>query len=205
MKNATLNCWYSSMKMKCCHLCVTSIRCSSLGEQYAKLLQIENARCVCELDEPWRRDILLLHWYNMLCIGLSPTGSFRAYTFWTLSEARSRLYQRRFLRSRAHFSAFFKLYIFSFAPFQISVMFQDLCTIFCKISRNFCWFSQEPADFAFFVKTPRNFFGISQNFSEFLKGWCQHSHIPEKSEKVCWILQNSDAKLRKYVWKKCVL
>ena len=60
----------------------------------------------------------------------SPSGSFRAYTFWTLSEARSRLYQRRFLRSRAHFSAFFKLYIFSFAPFQNFVIFQNLCTMF---------------------------------------------------------------------------
>ena len=69
---------------------------------------------------------------------LSPTGFFRAYTFWTLSEARSRLYQRRFLRSRAHFSAFFKLYIFSFAPFQISLIFQDLCTIFGKIRCNSC-------------------------------------------------------------------
>ena len=70
---------------------------------------------------------------NLRAALLSPSGSFRAYTFWTLSEARSRLYQRRFLRSRAHFSAFFKLFIFSFAPFQISLIFQDLCTIFCKI------------------------------------------------------------------------
>ena len=64
--------------------------------------------------------------------GASPTGFFRAYTFWTLSEARSRLYQRRFLRPRPHFAAFFKLYIFSFAPFQISVIFQAFAPFFSK-------------------------------------------------------------------------
>ena len=72
-----------------------------------------------------------------LAVELSPSESFRAYTFWTLSEARSRLYQRRFLRSRAHFSVFFKLYIFSFAPFQISVIFQDVCTMFAKFGTIF--------------------------------------------------------------------
>ena len=44
------------------------------------------------------------------------------------SEARMRLYQRRFLRPRRHFSVFFELHIFSFAPFQISVIFQNLLT-----------------------------------------------------------------------------
>ena len=44
------------------------------------------------------------------------------------SDARLRLYQRRFLRPRSHFSAFFELHIFSFAPFQISVIFQNLRT-----------------------------------------------------------------------------
>ena len=33
-------------------------------------------------------------------------------SFWTLSEARSRLYQRRSLRPRRHFSAFIDLHIF---------------------------------------------------------------------------------------------
>ena len=69
---------------------------------------------------------------------VEPTGSFRVPIFQTLSEARSQLYQRRFLRPRPHFSAFFKLYIFSFAPFQISLIFQDLCTIFGKIRCNSC-------------------------------------------------------------------
>ena len=54
--------------------------------------------------------------------------------FQTLSEARSQLYQRRFLRPRRHFSAFFELYNFSFAPFQIFVIFENHCTVFC--SRN---------------------------------------------------------------------
>ena len=40
--------------------------------------------------------------------------------------ARSWLYQRRFLRPRSHFSAFFELYVFSFAPFQIYRIFQTL-------------------------------------------------------------------------------
>ena len=47
--------------------------------------------------------------------------------------ARSRLYQRRFLRPRSHFSAFFELYMFSFAPLQISVIFQILCTVFWRV------------------------------------------------------------------------
>jgi hypothetical protein len=70
---------------------------------------------------------------ELWCRMLSPTGSFRAYTFWTLSETHSRLYQRRFLRPRLHFSAFFKLYIFSFAPFRISAIFQA----FAPFSPNF--------------------------------------------------------------------
>ena len=60
--------------------------------------------------------------------------------FQTLSAARSRLYQRRFLRPRAHFSAFFELYIFSFVPFQISLIFPDLCTDFAKFNVFFAEF-----------------------------------------------------------------
>ena len=116
---------------------------------------------------------------------LSPTGSFRAYTFWTLSEALSRLYQRRFLRPRPHFSAFFKLYIFSFAPFQISLIFQDLCTIFGKIRCNSCWFSLLPADFVIFRQILTDFFRNFAEFQWFRKEWCQDSHISEKSEKFC--------------------
>ena len=47
------------------------------------------------------------------------------------SEVRSRLFHRRFLRPRRHFSAFFELHIFSSAPFQIAALLQHLCTIFC--------------------------------------------------------------------------
>ena len=97
---------------------------------------------------------------------LSPSGSFRAYTFWTLSEARSRLYQRRFLRSRAHFSAFFKLYIFSFAPFQISVIFQAFAPFFAKFWRIFCKISNKTADFANFRQISTDFV---RNFAEFLQ------------------------------------
>merc|ERR1719498_1086114 len=91
---------------------------------------------------------------------ISPTGSFRAYTFWTLSEALSRLYQRRFLRPRPHFSAFFKLYIFSFAPFQISVIFQPFAPLFAKFIdflRILNRFSKKTADFTDFQRISSNF------------------------------------------------
>ena len=52
-------------------------------------------------------------------------------------DARLRLYQRRFLRPRRHFSAFFKLQFFAFAPFQISVIFQSLRTARRKNRRPF--------------------------------------------------------------------
>ena len=61
-------------------------------------------------------------------------GSAKRAEYSALFEARLRLYQRRFLRPRPHFSAFFKLYIFSFAPFQISVIFQAFAPFFA----NFC-------------------------------------------------------------------
>ena len=69
---------------------------------------------------------------------VSPTGSFRAYTFSTLSEARSQLYRSQILQVKIHRKALDEIYIFSFAPFQISVIFQDCCTKFCRIRRNFC-------------------------------------------------------------------
>ena len=48
----------------------------------------------------------------------------------TLSEARSRLDQRRFLRPNTHFSAFFKIYkIITFSPAN----FANLCNFFSKI------------------------------------------------------------------------
>ena len=102
-------------------------------------------------------------------------GSFRAYTFWTLSEALSRLYQRRFLRPRPHFSAFFKLYIFflfffgSFTPFQISVIFQAFAPPFCKICRFFADFQRRQQILQIFTEFQRNFAGISQNFNNLAK------------------------------------
>ena len=81
----------------------------------------------------------LIQLQSYVSVRVSPTGSFRAYTFWNLSEARSQLYQRRFLRLKTHFSGFSKIYMFTFAPFQISAIFQDLCTIFLKqIRHNSC-------------------------------------------------------------------
>ena len=104
-----------------------------------------------------------------LAAQISPTGSFRAYTFWTLSEALSRLYQRRFLRPRPHFSAFFKLYIFSFAPFQISVIFQAFAPLFAKFVEFFADFQRRQQILQIFTEFQRNFAGISQNFTNFAK------------------------------------
>lgn len=56
---------------------------------------------------------------------VSPTGSCRVPAFQTLSEARSRLDQRRFLRPLPHSSAFFEPDVFSFVPLLISRIFQD--------------------------------------------------------------------------------
>ena len=56
---------------------------------------------------------------------LSPTGSFRVPAFQTLSETRSRLYQRRFLCPGPHFSALIELHIVSFALNQISAIFHN--------------------------------------------------------------------------------
>ena len=49
---------------------------------------------------------------------LSPTGSFRAYIFWTLSEARSRLYRSQIESSFEIYilKALDEIYISSFAP-----------------------------------------------------------------------------------------
>ena len=110
---------------------------------------------------------------------LSPSGSFRAYTFWTLSEARSRLYQRRFLRARAHFSAFFKLYIFSFAPFQISVIFQAFAPFFAKNWRSFCKISKKTAYSANFRQISTDFV---RNFGEFLQSLEKKQEKEKKAE-----------------------
>ena len=134
-----------------------------------------------------------------------PSESFRAYTFWTLSEARSRLYQRRFLRARAHFSAFFTLY---------HALHFFLCTIpdFCDFS-SLCTFLQNFMHFlliftggswfcSFFVKLYRIFPGISQNFNNFGKRGVKIFIFQKNLRKFANFFQNSDAKLRKICLKK---
>ena len=93
-------------------------------------------------------------------------GSAKRAEYSALFEARLRLYQRRFLRPRPHFSAFFKLYIFSFAPFQISVIFQAFAPFFAKFWRSFCKISNKTADFANFRQISTDFV---RNFAEFLQ------------------------------------
>ena len=62
-----------------------------------------------------------------------------------------------------------EIYIFSFAPFQISVikMFQDFCTMFAKFEAMFVDFQRRRHILLLFVKCSPVFFGISQNFSDF--------------------------------------
>jgi hypothetical protein len=83
---------------------------------------------------------------------LSPTGSFRACIFWTLSEARSRLYRTQILQVNTRRKALDEIYIFSYAPFQISAIFQDVCTIFVKFhQRSRFWLSTlRPSSFGLF-------------------------------------------------------
>ena len=95
--------------------------------------------------------------------------SFRVLIFQTLSEARFRLYQRRFLRPRSHFLAFFELYIFSFAPFQISLIFRTFAQFFAEFDAIFAEFQGRQQILQIFVKISPNIFRFSQNFSDF--GW----------------------------------
>ena len=63
---------------------------------------------------------------------------FRFSNFQILSQARSQVYQRRFLRPRRHFSVFFELYIFSFAPLQNFVIFLKFCMSLCWLIAHSC-------------------------------------------------------------------
>ena len=45
--------------------------------------------------------------------------------------------------SKVAFSAFFELYMFSFAPFQISAIFQNVCTVFLKFKPRLHRFSMQ--------------------------------------------------------------
>ncbi len=81
----------------------------------------------------------------------SPTGSFRAYIFWTLSEARSRLYRSQISQLKTRRKALDEIYTSSFAPFQISVIFQYFCTIFAKFDAHFVDFQRRRQILQFFV------------------------------------------------------
>ena len=136
---------------------------------------------------------------------ISPTGSFRAYTFWTLSEALSRLYQRRFLRPRPHFSAFSSSTWFFLCTIPDFCDFSGLRTTFCKIVSIFCGFSKKTADLTDFHRISTE---ICRNFAEFqhfCKEWCQDCYISEKSEKNCKkLLQISWKSVSKNVCSKCL-
>ena len=62
---------------------------------------------------------------------------------------------------------FASIYIFSFAQFQISVIFQDFCTIFARFDAILLIFKGDGRFCNFLSNFRRFFFGISQNFSDF--------------------------------------
>ena len=74
-------------------------------------------------------------------------------------SARSRLYHRRFLQPKAHFAAFFKIYMFIPTPILIFAIFPILCTVFREKSRIFSIFCES---FSFFAKFEWILIGISQ-------------------------------------------
>ena len=140
---------------------------------------------------------------------ISPTGSFRAYVFWTLSEARSWLYQRRFLRPRPHFSPFFKLYMFFLCTIPDFCDFSSLRTIFCKICRFFVDFSMETLDFAHVRQISTDFFRNFAEFQHFAKNGAKVARVQknlrnfgEKKSKIS--LQNFWNFVRKNVCSKCL-
>ena len=64
------------------------------------------------------------------------SGTLKGYTFVDLSKACSRLYRRGFLKSKLHFTAFFKYYKIISTSFQMFARIQDLCNVFFKIQLN---------------------------------------------------------------------
>ena len=90
----------------------------------------------------------------------SPTGSFRAYIFWTLSEARSRLagwlvYRSQILQVNTRRIALDEIYIFSFVAFQIMRfrLFFKTFAAFLQNSTQFILIFKEDGRFCiFFVK-----------------------------------------------------
>ena len=97
---------------------------------------------------------------SMLTVYLSPTGSFRVSACQTLSEARSLLYQRRFLRPRRHFSAFFELYIFPLYHSWFLWFFKTFAPVFANLNAFFTKFQKRQQ----FLQFLSNFHRISSGF-----------------------------------------
>ena len=74
------------------------------------------------------------------------------------------------MRPRPHFSAFFKLYIFSFAPFQIYPIFRTFALFLAKFDAILVDFLRRQQILNIFRQILADFFsGISQNFNDFGK------------------------------------
>ena len=89
---------------------------------------------------------------------VSQTGSSRAYIFWTVSEARSRLYRSQILQVNTRRKALDEIYMFFVAPFHISVSFQNFCTTSAKFDTMFVDFQMRRQILQFFVKCSLGFF-----------------------------------------------
>ena len=84
--------------------------------------------------------------------------------FLDLSEARSRLYQSRFLQVNTHFEGFFEIYKIISTSLQTFFIFEDFCTIYSKFSRFFVNFRRRTLKFA---KFRQNLTDLFQNFAKF--------------------------------------
>ena len=108
----------------------------------------------------------------------------------TLSEARSRLYQHRFLQPNSHFAAFFKIdKIFTILRrsnlkiCKISSKFSGFWRKNCKISKNFKIFS----------KNLKFFWNFSENFEQFSpKNWVPSGAKVCKSCRSWKMLKNAE-------------
>ena len=94
---------------------------------------------------------------------------------------------------------------FSFAPFQISLIFQGLCTIFTKCNAIFAEFQERQQILQIFVKFSQNFFRISQKFSDFDMSDVKMMIFHWNLRKVTEIVENFVAKILKICLKKCIL
>ena len=102
------------------------------------------------------------------------------------------------------FRIFQDLHFFSFAPFQISVIFQAFAPFFAKFAE-FLWMFKGDSRFC---KFSSNFNRFSRNFAEFqhfAKKKCQVAMFQRNLRKFAEISQNIAAKLLKVCQKKCML